>query len=74
MDHEPTYEQLSAVAQLALADAVPYVDFSLFGPHGVRMLKKLMFTAQAFCPQTGNLQMVQLPGPPDLATWLQACS
>eukprot|EP00969_Alexandrium_andersonii_P058291 2567418-Alexandrium_andersonii.AAC.1 len=38
-DIEPTPDQLSAVKQLIASGAPPYVDFSLFGPHGHRLLK-----------------------------------
>eukprot|EP00969_Alexandrium_andersonii_P371161 15478892-Alexandrium_andersonii.AAC.1 len=52
-DMEPTPDQLSAVKQLIACGAPPYVDFSLFGPHGHRLLKKLMFTAFSYSVQTG---------------------
>ena len=38
-DMEPTDEQLSALHQLIAAGGAPYVNFSIFGPHGKRMLK-----------------------------------
>eukprot|EP00969_Alexandrium_andersonii_P050088 2198370-Alexandrium_andersonii.AAC.1 len=38
---EPTCEQLSTVDQLVRFGALPYVDFSLFGPHGKRAERKL---------------------------------
>eukprot|EP00969_Alexandrium_andersonii_P106484 4698026-Alexandrium_andersonii.AAC.1 len=56
-DMEPTPDHLSAVSQLIESGAPPYVDFSLFGPHGRRLLKKLMFAAFT-C-----LQRQELPGP-----------
>eukprot|EP00969_Alexandrium_andersonii_P166914 7376333-Alexandrium_andersonii.AAC.1 len=44
-DMDPTPDQLSAVSLLIDSGAPPYVDFSLFGPHGRRLLKKLIVTA-----------------------------
>jgi hypothetical protein len=37
----PTYDQISALAQLIQADTVPYVNFNLWGQFGRRMLYKL---------------------------------
>ena len=36
-DIEPTADQLSAIYQLLATGAPPYVDFSIFGPHGMRV-------------------------------------
>ena len=58
VDVEPTAEQLGAVKQLP-----PYVDFSLFGPHGRRLLKRLTFTQFAFHPDQGSWSRHELPGP-----------
>ena len=38
-DIELSFEQLSAVVQLVDADAIPYVDFSIFGLHGKGAIK-----------------------------------
>eukprot|EP00969_Alexandrium_andersonii_P204896 9054932-Alexandrium_andersonii.AAC.1 len=45
---EPTCEQLSAVDQLLRSGSLPYVDFSLFGPHGKRAERKLSHVAFSF--------------------------
>ena len=68
-DHEPTEEQLSAVAQLLSAGQAPYVDFALFGPHGKRALKRLSMVAFTYQVETGTWKRVEIPGPPDFATW-----
>ena len=68
-DHEPTEEQLSAVAQLLSAGQAPYVDFALFGPHGKRALKKLSMVAFTYQVESGTWKRVEVPGPPDFATW-----
>eukprot|EP00969_Alexandrium_andersonii_P119424 5279961-Alexandrium_andersonii.AAC.1 len=66
---EPTPDQLSAVSQLIESGAPPYVDFSLFGPHGRRLLKKLMFTAFTYLQDSGTYQPQELPGPPSFEAW-----
>eukprot|EP00969_Alexandrium_andersonii_P109742 4840869-Alexandrium_andersonii.AAC.1 len=61
---EPTPDQLSVVCQLIQSGAPPYVDFSLFGHHGHRLLKKLMFAAFSYSVQTGQFHREEPPGPP----------
>ena len=68
-DQEPTPDQLSAVHQLIRAGVPPYVDFSLFGPHGRRMLRKLHLVAQRYDPSTGTWRRQELPGPPCFDSW-----
>ena len=68
-DIEPTDEQLSAIHQLVTAGDAPYVDFSIFGPHGRRMLKRLTFASRTLDPSTGEWRRQELPGPPDFPTW-----
>ncbi len=53
-DVVPTGEQLGAVKQFVDATAPPYVDISLFGPHGRRLRKKLNYTEFSFNPSTGD--------------------
>ena len=47
-DIEPTEDQISAVSQLLKHGAAPYVDFSIFGPHGRRLLRKLTFISYQY--------------------------
>ena len=68
-DVEPTAEQLSAVAQLVNSGAPPYVDFSIFGPHGRRLLRKLTFVSYTYQAATGEYRRIELPGPPSFETW-----
>jgi hypothetical protein len=67
-DVEPTVEQVSAFAQLLAADMVPYADFSLFGPHGRRLLQKLSYLSWTFQPD-GTWHRKELPGPPTFEHW-----
>ena len=71
-DVEPSFEQLSAVAQLIGADAVPYVDFAIFGPHGKRAMKKISHMAYTFLPASGEWKRVEMPGPPCYDTWYKS--
>jgi hypothetical protein len=52
--------------------APPYVDFSLFGPHGRRLLKKLTYIESCFNPSTGDWTKRELPGPADVAGWARS--
>ncbi|CAE8649479.1 unnamed protein product, partial [Polarella glacialis] len=67
-DVEPTGDQLSALSQLTKSGSVPYVDFSVFGPHGQRLLRKLVFESFSLSPAV-DWQRRELPGPPDFETW-----
>jgi hypothetical protein len=71
-DVEPTPEQLSAVSHLLRAGVLPYADFSLFGPFGKRLLKKLTFTQHVYLPESGCFQRQELPGPADYTAWLRS--
>jgi len=68
-DHEPTGDQLSALAQVISYGCPPYADFSLFGPFGNCMLRRIMFTSFKYNPGTGEYQRQELYGPPDFASW-----
>ena len=40
-ESEPTSEQITAVKHLLDQGSVPYVDFAIFGPYGMHILKKV---------------------------------
>jgi len=65
---EPSNDQLSALSQLLEGDAIPYVDFAIWCPHGRRMLAKMVFVAHALNPD-GTWQRRELPGPPTFEAW-----
>ena len=67
-DIEPSADQISAFKQILGEDAVPFVDFAVFGPHGQRLQKKLTFRAFTHQPD-GSWRKIELPGPPDFNTW-----
>ena len=68
-DIEPTEDQISAVSQLLKHGAAPYVDFSIFGPHGRRLLRKLTFISYQYNAPEGSWKRLELPGPPDFDAW-----
>eukprot|EP00435_Cladocopium_sp_Y103_P055235 s871_g18.t1 len=63
---EPSIDQLSALAQLIKANAVPYVDMSLWGPHALRTLRKAVYVLNA---STGEWSKKEAPGPDSLVSW-----
>ena len=68
---EPSPAQLSGVNTMIEAGENPYVDFSVFGPHGRRALKRLTYHVQAFQPDTGKYVRQELNGPNDLTNWMK---
>ena len=69
-ESEPTSDQLSAVNQLVASRATPYIDFAVYGPHGLRLLRKLTFQAIAL-NSMGEWQRKEMPGPPDYESWAE---
>jgi hypothetical protein len=67
-DSEPSNDQLSALWMLLSAGLIPYADFSIWGPHQVRMIKKLTFMAMVIGPD-GRMRKVELRGPSDYDSW-----
>lgn len=62
-------DQLSAIAQVLAAKAPPYADFSVFGPHGLRMLRRQTFMSYQLNVSTGEWTRKELPGPSDFHSW-----
>ena len=71
-DIEPTMDQLSALAQLIKSTALPYADFSVWGPHGLRQLRKSVFTAYILNSATGEWSKREQPGPDSIQAWEKA--
>ena len=68
-DIEPSSDQLSAIHQLIKSNSAPYADFSIYGPHGRRTLRKLTFTSLLYNAVDGSYKRTELPGPPDFESW-----
>ena len=67
-EEEITIEQLTALWALVKSGAPPYVDFSVWGPHGYRLMRKLRLTGLQLTPG-GDLRQVELSGPPTFGMW-----
>lgn len=70
-DYDPTPDQISAIRQVAQAGAVPYADFSIFGPFGHRRLRRQAFTSYTLNAATGEWSKKEQPGPPGFHDWYQ---
>eukprot|EP00971_Amphidinium_carterae_P158067 3133085-Amphidinium_carterae.1 len=65
---EPTPEQLAAIKCRVDQHKPPYVDLSIFGPHGARTQRRMQFTC--LLPQEGGtLSRVQVYGPSTYQEW-----
>ncbi|CAE7648821.1 unnamed protein product [Symbiodinium sp. CCMP2592] len=71
-ESDPSLDQLSALKQVLQAGAAPYTDFSLFGPHGLRLLRKQSFTAYVLNVSTGEWTKKEQPGPGSFHAWYEA--
>lgn len=70
-DSEPTAEQVSCIQHLLGQGHPPYCDFSVFGPYGHRMMKKIKLSGLTIGTD-GHLKTVELQGPQNIAMWLQS--
>ena len=64
-------DQLASLSQVLKAGATPFACFSIFGPFGMRMLRKQTFTAYQLSSATGEWQKKEQPGPADYHAWHQ---
>ena len=71
-DTDPTADQISGLKQLVATGALPYVDFSVWTPHGLRHLRKQVFTSHILNAATGEWTKKELPGPSDVDSWMRA--
>ena len=62
---EPTSDQLTAVHHLLKSGVPPYADFAVFGPHQLRLRRRLKFSGMTIA-RDGHLQSVELHGPPSV--------
>ena len=66
---ECTSAQLSCLKHLVDTLQAPAVDFALWGPHGIRLERKLRLAGAVF-DNDGNIIMIEIAGPPTIAVWL----
>ena len=68
-DAEPTHEQLSALHHLVSTRQNPYADFAVWGPHGMRLYKRMKLAGQVFRAD-GSIHAIEVLGPPNFDAWL----
>ena len=62
-------DQLASIQQITQAGAIPFADFSVFGPFGQRLLRKLTYMGYQLNPTTGDWIRKELPGPGSFHEW-----
>ena len=70
-DADVTIEQLSCVKHLIDIDAVPYTDYSIWGPHGHRMERALKFRGHVLSANS-TFRIAEMNGPASLEVWLSS--
>ena len=64
--------QLSAMKHVVTHGCVPYADFGVFGPHAIRMMRKLRLTGLIMLGPSGELFRSEMAGPMTYDQW-EAC-
>ena len=72
VDADVSRDQLAALSQVLAATAVPYADFSIFGPHGQRLLRRQTFQSYTLNVSTGEWARKEQPGPSSFYDWYKA--
>jgi len=67
-DREPSIDQFTGIRYLLSISAPPFADFSVFGPHSVR-LRKRMRLGGFFLANDGSLCKCELFGPTTFPDW-----
>jgi len=67
-DREPSFEQVIAIQHLLKSSAPPYADFSVFGPHPIRMRERMKLGGFPLAAD-GSLQKCELFGLSSFADW-----
>ena len=65
----PTVQQLSAISFLLKTGVNPYCDFGVYGPNGLRIMKKVHLQGQ-YVDANNNLQQLVVNGPPNINIWM----
>ena len=70
-DHDPSQDQLSGLKGLVVDhDLPPYVDFAVFGPHSIRVIRKLKLSGMVL-NASGEFTRTELAGPTSYDQWEQ---
>ena len=70
-DCEPTVEQITGLMHVVGQGSPPYADFSIFGPFGHRMMKRIKLSGYTL-DRDGSLKTMEMYGPNNLTAWLQS--
>ena len=71
-DEEATPDQLQGIAVKLSQDVVPYADFGVLRPFGLRLERTLKFHAKFWDPSKAEFVAKELPGPPSIDEWLRS--
>ena len=66
-----TAEQLTALKHIVDSMQCPYVELAIWGPHFMRMHKRVKLSGVKF-PPDGSMHTVELMGPPCIESWIMA--
>ena len=66
---DPSPDQLAALSQVIAAGAVPFACFTIFGPHGQRLLRRMTFTGFHLNIATGEWARREQAGPSSYHEW-----
>ena len=68
-EEESTADQLQAVKVKLDHDVVPYADFGVLRPFGIRLKRVMKFHAKFWDPSTAEFVAKELPGPTSFEEW-----
>ena len=71
-DADVSRDQLAALNQVIASGSVPFADFSIFGPHGQRLLRRQTFQSYTLNVSTGEWGRKEQPGPASFYDWYKA--
>ena len=66
---DPSPDQLAALSQVIAAGAVPFACFTIFGPHGQRLLRRMTFSGFHLNIATGEWSRKEQAGPGSYHEW-----
>eukprot|EP00435_Cladocopium_sp_Y103_P007503 s3840_g2.t1 len=68
-ESDPSPDQLAALRQVLNSGAVSFACFTIFGPHGQRLLRRQTFTGYQLNVATGEWAKREQPGPSSYHAW-----
>lgn len=71
-DNDPSLDQLAALRQVLASGSLPFACFTIFGPHGQRLLRRQTFTGYQLNVATGEWSKREQPGPSNYHQWHRA--